>query len=199
MPIELEAKMKVADLGAVRQRLELGGAQRQGYVLEENIFFDTADRRLLAQDSGLRLRDEVDMETGRRLARLTHKGPRRAGAIKSRPESEVIVADAARMARVLEALGYRRFLHFQKKRESWLWRDCEVELDELPVIGTFVEIEGPNEPSIMQVRTALRLEDQKLIQTGYAALLTEATGGGSAGQAPMIIFDPALLPAHMRT
>src|SRR5205823_1530650 len=56
MPLEIEAKMKVADFEPVRARLRKLGATRVGEVLETNAFFETADHALLREDRGLRLR-----------------------------------------------------------------------------------------------------------------------------------------------
>ena len=71
MPVEIEAKMKVADLGAVRARLQACGAQMQSIVLETNTFFDTEDRTLLARDQGLRLRHMRDVKTNAETAKAT--------------------------------------------------------------------------------------------------------------------------------
>ena len=62
--------------------------------------------------------------------------------MKSRPEIEVVVADADAAQPVLEALGYRKVFRYQKYREAFRWRDAEIVVDETP-IGTFLEIEGP--------------------------------------------------------
>ena len=56
MPDEIEAKMKVDDLAAVRAHLESIGAKRAGRALEMNVFFDTRDQSLLTNDTGLRIR-----------------------------------------------------------------------------------------------------------------------------------------------
>jgi adenylate cyclase class 2 len=171
MPIEVEAKMKVADIEPVRRRLEIVGAERRGVVLETNTFFDTEDRSLLARDQGLRLRHTRDVHSGQEQATITFKGPRQHGTLKSREERELIVGSPKDAMALLEALGFRRVLTFQKRRESWTLRDCQVELDELPYLGEFVEIEGPSEPSVLGVRQTLQLEDRPLIRASYIALL----------------------------
>ena len=37
---------------------------------------------------------------------------------------------------VLQALGYRLELSFEKRRETWKTSGCTVELDELPILGS---------------------------------------------------------------
>ena len=61
---EIELKVRLADPGAVRARLRTLGAQCQGRVQETNRIFDTGERRLLASDWGLRIREAVLLEDG---------------------------------------------------------------------------------------------------------------------------------------
>ena len=172
MAIELELKVKVQDFDAVRMALAGSGAKHVGSVLEVNTFFDTPDKSLLAQDKGLRLRRTRDDVTGRQHFVITVKGPAQAGPFKSREEAETDVDDGDRAAGVLQALGFRRELSFEKKRESWTLDGCKIELDELPILGRFVEIEGPDEPTVMRVRDRLGVADLASIKTGYIALLS---------------------------
>src|SRR5215216_363329 len=96
MSLEIEIKLKLDHLAPVRDRLRHVGAKRVGEVMETNIFFDTADRGLLASDCGLRLRRSRDLIGGGtgsaghadRLV-LTFKGPRAEGDVKTREEIEV--------------------------------------------------------------------------------------------------------------
>lgn len=172
MPVELEAKLRVADLLAVRQRLRAAGASEDGDVLETNAFFDTPDRALLARDSGLRLRTSRSMWQPEDRHVVTFKGPRKPGAVKAREEIEFAVSDVSAARRLVEALGYRLDLSFEKRRSTWSLGECEVVLDELPLIGSFVEIEGPDVASIEAVRRTLGLEDEPLLTDSYAAMLS---------------------------
>lgn len=171
MPTELEAKMKVDDFAAVRQRLEESGAKRMGSALETNIFFDTPQRTLLPADKGLRLRRKKDDQSGKEKFTITVKGPQQKGELKNREEAEVRVEDGDDAAGVLRALGYEPMLSFQKKRESWEVDGCKIELDEIPILGRFVEIEGPDERTVMRVREKLQLADRPLITAGYITML----------------------------
>lgn len=172
MPVEIEAKMQVDDLSAVRERLKEAGAEPAGAVLETNVFFDTDDRSLLAADKGLRLRHARDLSSGADEYIVTFKGPRHPGPLKTRDEREVTVTDGADAAALLDALGYHQILSFEKRRESWRLGGCKVELDELPHLGVFVEIEGPREDAVMQVRETLELTNRPLVKASYIAMLT---------------------------
>ncbi|MDB5291835.1 MAG: adenylate cyclase [Phycisphaerales bacterium] len=172
MAVEIEAKMAVEDLAQVRARLVECGAQRLGHFFEVNTFYDTDDRTLLAGDRGLRLRLNRNMQSGEEDHIITYKGPRQPGALKSREEVELGVEGSAEAMKLLESLGYHKMLSFEKRRESWLLDGCKVELDEVPYLGTYVEVEGPDEASVMKVRQTLNLSNRPPIKTGYVALLT---------------------------
>jgi predicted adenylyl cyclase CyaB len=171
VPIEIEAKLSVPDHEQVRARLRDLGAQPVGSCLETNTFFDTEDRSLLAADEGLRLRKREDDETKRNTFSVTYKGPRRHGQLKSRDEVEMNVGSDRDAAMLFSRLGFLRVLSFEKRRESWKFGGCSIELDTLPHLGTFVEIEGPSEPMVLQVREQLQLSDRPLVKNSYIALL----------------------------
>ena len=171
MPIEIEAKLSVPNFDGVRARLQEHGATHVGSCLETNTFFDTDDRSLLAADQGLRLRQRRDDVTGELTYVITYKGPRQHGQLKTRDELELGVLNGRDAVNLLRQLGYSPMLSFEKRRESWKLAGCAVELDELPRVGTFVEIEGPNEAQILKVRDMLHLADRPLVKTSYVALL----------------------------
>jgi adenylate cyclase class 2 len=174
MPLEIEAKMKVTDLAIIRERLREAGATRLGRHFETNGFFDTPDQSLFKSDRGLRLRHALNVERGAvERFTITYKGPPLPGALKSREEIEINVDDGAAAKSLLEALGYAQKLSFEKWRESWELLDCHVELDELPHIGSFVEIEGPSDDAVMKARIAIGLSDRPIIKTSYIAMLVE--------------------------
>ncbi len=189
MALEIEAKMRVQDHAPIRQRLELAGARRLHRHLETNTFMDTADQQLQMHDSGLRVRRAEDIDTDLVTAVITHKGPRQPGLMKTRPEAEVSVASYEDAVALLQQLGYRITLCFEKRRESWELDGCEVELDELPQLGRFVEIEGPDETAIEAVRQRLELSSHELIQTGYATMIARHLDATVPGRRTLTFAD----------
>jgi adenylate cyclase class 2 len=194
MPLEIEAKLAVPSFDDVRARLAEHGATRAGSCLETNTFFDTDDRSLLAADEGLRLRQRRDDTGGQTSCVITFKGPRQHGKLKTREEVELRVSDqlGARESAVqlLRCLGFSQVLSFEKRRESWKLDGCSVELDEMPRLGTFVEIEGPGEAQVLKVRDMLGLADRALVRASYVALLmTYLQERGSSER--FIRFDPS--------
>ena len=172
MPIEIEAKMKVESFGPVLEALRQHSATSLGQFIETDTFFDTSDRKLLAADKGLRLRVALDVATNKTESLLTHKGPVGVGPLKKRQEIQTLVANPEAMARILEQLGFMQWLRYQKRRESWKLETCRVELDEIPHLGRFVEIEGPSDKAVMEVREKLGLSTHTLIKASYVAMLT---------------------------
>ena len=170
MNIEIEAKMQLTDLAGVQQKLRSLDAKEVGTILETNTYFDTDSRSLKSTDQGLRIRVERD-DAGDTETRITHKGPRAHGKLKSRSETEVAVADAHDAVNLLGALGYLPVLTFEKRRNRWQLDGCQVELDTLPYLGDFIEIEGPSDDAVLSVRKKLGLDETPLIHASYIAML----------------------------
>lgn len=171
MPVEIEAKVKVEAHDGVRARLRELGAAYSGKVRELNCIFDDVQQSLRKAGAGLRVRDIKVLEGSPGEPSITYKGPIQRGDLKIRPELDVAVADAATAAAIFQALGYEAFLTFEKDRESWRLGPCKIELDEVPLLGKFVEIEGPDETAVLQARSRLVLESATLIKQSYAKLL----------------------------
>ena len=174
---EHEVKFRVGCLDPVRRALARAGAEYLGTHLQSDQYFDTADRALYRGDCGLRIRrlavlDAADAPADAR-ALMTYKGPRdREGALKSRREIETPLADAGAMAEVLAACGLAGVLLVEKRRSSYRLGPCRVELDELPLLGCFVEIEGPGPDAIEQARAELGLAGEPIVEH-YVRLLAD--------------------------
>ena len=169
MNIEIEAKIKVESLAEIAVRLESLGAKLGHDLSQADTYFDDAAQTLFSSDCGLRLRKQVVGE-GQKLL-LTYKGPRQKGAFKSRPEIEIEVSDFDVTVELLTALGYSKSLAFGKRRQVWQLSDCAVCLDELPLLGSFVEIEASSEQAVSDTLGKLQLADMGHINESYAHLI----------------------------
>jgi adenylate cyclase class 2 len=185
MPIELECKIRVASHAELREKLRLAEADYVGCVLETNSLFDLPDRALQRAGCGLRIRSTIVLEGCGPGSTLTYKGPRTPGAFKCREEIETGISDAGAAAALLHALGYVERIIFEKRRESWRLGRCEIELDELPRLGLFVEIEGPDEAAIREAMIALGLAGAESISESYVSMVA---GLGSAGEAGPVVL-----------
>ncbi len=178
--LEVEVKMRLADRAALEARLGEAGAERRARLMETNLFLDLPGGVLRKADRGLRIRRERDIDHGAEKIIITHKGPRRTGDVKQREETEVEADSMERAVALFEALGFERGLCFDKRRDKWRLGDCEVCVDEMPRLGQFVEIEGPEERAVLEARELLGLGSEALIRESYATLLCEAVGEGIA-------------------
>jgi adenylate cyclase class 2 len=175
---EIEIKLDVPDLRAVRRTLTHLGAKAHGRVFESNTLYDTPDSALRASNRLIRLRVETRMrnlttrtDASRSLAGigaspsrvvLTYKAPiaspaepRASRGYKEREEIEVEVDDGAHLARILEGLGMITGFRYEKYRTKYTLKNLpglELDLDETPA-GNFLELEGPRR----QIDRAARL------------------------------------------
>jgi adenylate cyclase class 2 len=167
--IEIETKIKVESLDEIAVRLDALGAKLLYELSQVDTYFDDTEESLFASDCGLRLRREVTGE-GQKLF-LTYKGPRLEAQFKSRREIEIEVSDFAPAAELLNALDFKKTLVFEKRRRVWKILDCEICLDELPLLGSFIEIEGPGEQKVAEVLEKMSLAHLQHINDSYAHLM----------------------------
>jgi len=171
MQTETETKLKVESLKKVAERLDELDAEFVAEQWQTDYYFDTAERTLTKTDSCLRLRRQMTGDDKKVI--LAFKGPKEKTALKRRQEIEIEIAGADSAAELLKALGYEKALVFEKKRRLWQLDDCEIALDELPLLGSFVEIEGPNEEKILGIQARLGLSGLPHILQSYASLMAE--------------------------
>ena len=171
MAQEIEAKFRVDAHEPIRQELHGCSARGLGTIIERNRIYDRPDASLRKAGCGLRVRACFDLHGSLKSATMTFKGPVAPGAFKSREEIETSLTDPEAAAELFERLGFLPVLVFEKKRESWRLGSCRVELDEVPQLGLFVEIEGPTELDICQARDRIGLADVTHEKASYAGLL----------------------------
>jgi adenylate cyclase class 2 len=170
---EIEIKLRVDAHDALRRVLAGHGGEFRFAGVETNTILDRPDGALRQQGIGLRVRG-IQVERGAAVApTLTAKGPPAPGPLKVRDEHEVAVDSADGTEQLLGALGFAAVLRYAKHRERWVWRGCFVELDDVPHLGRFVEIEGPDAETIAAVRAELGLADALVVPESYVRLVME--------------------------
>ena len=87
---------------------------------------------------------------------------------KHQIEFETEVSDVDAMEHIIEKLGYRLSVVYEKHRKAWHLGNVEIVLDELP-FGYFMEIEGPVD-DILTAETMLGIEDLPSEARGYPSL-----------------------------
>jgi adenylate cyclase, class 2 len=177
MPIEIEAKIKVDKLDEYPTLLQNLGAVFQQESSQKDIFFDREGGELIRNHCGLRLRQETGPD--RQKNQLCFKGPvQTASSLKQRQEIEFSVGDAAQAEVFLKALGFETMITVEKHRAVWRLEGCLVCLDVVEKLGCFVEIEGPDDPTIGRVAGRLGLDTRRHIPSSYAKMLFEQSHHG---------------------
>ncbi|MHC4639785.1 MAG: class IV adenylate cyclase [Planctomycetota bacterium] len=174
MHTEIEAKLKVDSRQQVADRLEKLGAEFIEKQFQTDYYFDDEKSSMKSNDKALRIRHQKTEKAERIF--LAFKGAGEKSRFKKRLELEIEVSDLVATSDMLRALGYCRKLVVEKDRDTWQFRGCELALDHLPVLGDFVEIEGPGEEMIDSVKKDLQLETLSHIPESYADLVSRRLG-----------------------
>jgi len=163
---EIEIKLRVPDVAALRRRLKrLRAREISQRTHELNTLYDTPKNDLRRRGQLIRIRIERLASSFRRrpqtdndAAVLTFKGPShllsnapgtgRNSEIRShfkiKDEAEVSISGPDQMARILRALGLHLSFRYEKFRTTYALpgvRGLKIELDETPV-GNYLELEG---------------------------------------------------------
>jgi adenylate cyclase class 2 len=165
MPIEIEKKYRLNRLQrlALNRRLREVGATEHQLEFEENTIYGGG--RLDFGGCALRLR-----RVGRRAILTFKQRLPTQSPIKHQREEETEVAKADALNTILEALGFRPALVYEKRRRRWQLGRAEVVVDELP-FGLFMEIEAP-EKEIARIEKLLGAEVLPAVMETYPTLTT---------------------------
>lgn len=166
--LEVEVKFFVPDLNAIREQLvQLGVEVTKPRIFEQNVRYDTMNEELFQEWKLLRLRQD-------NVVTVTFKGEPQeevTSEARVREELEVQVSDFETMAMIFERIGFYPVQSYEKYRETFIWGNVEVVLDELPY-GDFVELEG-EETALKTAVSQLGLDWQKRILTNYLGLMQQ--------------------------
>ena len=168
---EIEAKLKVDSFEPIVEMLAELDAECVSTEQQKDSYFDDENNSLQSADKGLRLR--LTQSGCEEKIFLSYKGPRENAMFKRRTEIEFAVSDSQAALDFLTALGYKSSLTVEKKRQTWSFENCLICLDEVKSLGSFVEIEGPDEEKIKSVQDRLKLGNLGHIHQSYAHLLKE--------------------------
>ena len=165
--VEIEVKFGVADPATLDEKLrEIGFHCVTPPTFERNVLYDTADRRLRAQQSILRIRKYGDRWLLTHKALTPDNDP--AARHKRRVETETEVADGEALGTVFTQLGYAPAFTYEKWRTEYADATGHCVIDETP-IGTFAELEGPEE-WIDTTSARLGLDPSQLSTLSYGRL-----------------------------
>jgi adenylate cyclase class 2 len=137
----------------------------------------------------IRVRDEGDEIT------LSAKINAKADcAITDQKELQIVVPDFQAMVTFLKVAGLRQSNYQETYRTVWLLDDCEVMLDEWPMLEPYIEIEGPSIASLQIVAQKLDMnwDDQKIVSTDeLVAMKLNITKKEALALMKNVVFDEA--------
>ena len=143
MNYEVELKFPLSSASDVQSHLVTLGANPDSPIEQRDRYFNHPGRDFAVTDEAFRIRSVGTSNC------ITYKGPVLDRATKMRHEIEIAIADgpeaASQMGELWSALGFRFVREVCKTRTPWrlTWNqhDYELALDEVPALGTFLEIE----------------------------------------------------------
>jgi adenylate cyclase class IV len=158
--LNVEIKARCADPAAVRAALVEGGARRVGIDRQVDTYYRVPAGRLKLREGTIELaliHYDRGNETGPKDSRVTlWEPPRDAGG-------------GARNLRELLARALGVLVVVDKSREIWFLDNVKVHLDEVPGLGSFVEIEAIDADGTIG-RDALRAQCEECMRLfGIAA------------------------------
>ena len=168
---EIEAKFKVKDHRAIRERLLAMGAELIWKGREESYFFDTPKRDLDKRGEQLRLRSWPGHAV---MLTFKKRVDRKEKRYKIRGEYELTLPDIKAARAFIEAMGYKEYFRYYKQREHYKLDEVFIELDRLSGLH-FVEVEA-SRPEIERIAAALELNWDDAMTKGYVTIVRELTG-----------------------
>ncbi len=181
-PVEVEVKFFLTDMNSFEKRVRaIGASLVRPRTREINYRFDTPDMTLAREHRVLRLRQDNS-------AILTYKGPTQVvDGTSIRPEIELEVDDFDAAGKLLEALGFRLSVKYEKWRTIYQFGKVEIALDEMP-FGNFTELEG-GDPALLQKTAALLALDWKTGITNSYLLLFDRLKSNKNLEIPDLTFE----------
>jgi adenylate cyclase class 2 len=147
MKTEFEAKFCNVDHDEIRKKLTIIGAKLQ-YPMRLMRRAIIENEVLREKNAFLRVRDEGNKVT------LTYKQFSNL-SVDGAKEHEIVVSDFNEIVALLAAAGLPYRSIQESKRETWMYQNVEVVLDEWPWLDPYIEIEAENEAGVKRVASLL--------------------------------------------
>jgi adenylate cyclase class 2 len=167
--LEQEVKFFLEDTAGMRRQLAVLGARPyKPRMHEANIRFDTPDGALTHARKVLRIRKAGPVI-------LTYKEPETAveagtpNPVRRSLETEIVVDNLEKTSHLLQSLGFRPIVRYEKYREVFQWKSVLLMFDQLP-FGDFLELEGPDLAELHLTAGKLGLDWQQALQSSYMGI-----------------------------
>lgn len=152
MHTEYEVKVLEIDKNSIIQKLERLGAIKVGEWDQKRYVYDI---KPADPDKWIRLRTNGETTT------LTYKQVVK-NSIDGTKEVEIIVNDFAETNIFLESIGYKAKAYQENRRIQYKLDNIEIDIDTWPQIPSYLEIEGENETTVLEMLKKLELDNNKV-------------------------------------
>ncbi|MBM4240613.1 MAG: class IV adenylate cyclase [Euryarchaeota archaeon] len=137
--IEVEVKARVRNFDGIEKELTEIGATKIKKEHQEDVYFNAPHRDFAKTDEALRIRKTFQKKASKII--LTYKGAKMDKISKTRKEIEVEIENVEKATLILENLGFSPVATIKKDRESYFLDGFIICLDNVHMVGNFVEIE----------------------------------------------------------
>lgn len=152
MEIEYEARVLEIDKEKLIQKLEKLGAIFKGSFEQKRYVYNIIPK---CDGKWLRLR------TNGKNITLTYKSIEK-NSIDGTQELEIEVEDFEKTNKLLELAGIKNKGYQENRRVQYVLDGVEIDIDTWPLIPTYVEIEGKDKESVVNMIKKLEIEDKKI-------------------------------------
>lgn len=154
---EIEAKVLEINRKEIEKKLKNVGAKKHGTIKMKAAYFDFPAGSLKKQGKVVRLRLEG------KDAVFCLKCRKAKSKLKNMEELETKVENFNETKKMLLGLGLLQEREFSKTRTSYKLGKASIELDKMPGIPLFLEIEAPSEKLVIQTAKKLGFTQQQLL------------------------------------
>ncbi len=170
MALEIEIKLAVKDRKKLYDLInfcESESTRASKQIKQKDEYFDTPENLLREKDLTVRLRTVDDK------IKVAIKSPRIYidDKIHKRVEIELSVTDESEIRAQLKNHSLVQKTIIEKKRQVFWFDNTAVSIDELPFIGTFVEIEAHSSDRIRNILEIFHLSEDNAVRENYTELL----------------------------
>jgi len=166
MNIEYEVRVLEIDKDKIIKKIEEQGGSFVGKHEQKRYVYDFNPK---VEGKWIRLRTNGNKTT------LTIKEIT-ASTIDGTKELEIDVSSFDDTHEMLKELGYLPKAYQENRRTRYMLNGVEVDIDEWPMIPTYLEIEGKNEQEVNSIIEVLNIEQSKITSAGVQSIYNDIYG-----------------------
>ncbi len=152
MKTEYEIRVLKVNIDEIEEKLKELGAIKKGEFHQKRYVYDLKPAE---KGKWIRLRTNGINTT------LTYKDIV-SNTIDGTKEVEIEVDDFEKSNELLERIGFMNRGYQENKRIHYILDRVEIDIDSWPLIDPYLEIEGPNEESVIETLKKLDLDEKKV-------------------------------------